>query len=169
MHPLPRVLLAVGLSADLVAFVRRLMGGPDWHVRVTDRFCCRAAIRHIQQACATPLQVPGLVLLDMRPDMAGALSLVRWIRENEVCPWVPVVVICGDALLLHADSASRRGINGVVLCEHRSDPETSVIEKTCRFWLKINITATSGWAPARTRRARVGGCDGLPTPPKAAA
>lgn len=79
--------------------------------------------------------MPDLLLLDLKMPRLNGLEVLRWLRSNETCASLPVIMFSGSGLEKDVQEAYRLGAN--TYFQKRGDPRALValLRLVVQYWL----------------------------------
>jgi CheY-like chemotaxis protein len=79
---------------------------------------------------------PRLVFLDLMLPNGGGVDFLRWIREQEDCKCIPVIVWAGVVSAPTMQDLCDLGVNAVMVKPGRLQDLREAIAAACTFWLR---------------------------------
>src|SRR5262245_17077540 len=79
--------------------------------------------------------LPDLLLLDLKMPRLNGLEVLRWLRSNDICPSLPVIMFSGSGLEKDVQEAYRLGAN--TYFQKLGDPRALValLRLVVQYWL----------------------------------
>jgi len=79
--------------------------------------------------------MPDLLLLDLKMPRMNGLDVLRWLRTNELCPSLPVIIFSGSGLEKDVQAAYHLGAN--TYFQKRGDPRAliALLRLVIQYWL----------------------------------
>lgn len=93
------------------------------------------------------LDVPDLVLLDLRIPKIDGMDLLRRIRADDRTKLVPVVVLTSSAYEDDLMQSYENGANSYIRKPVSFESFTIAIDKICMYWLLVNEPPTGRGSP----------------------
>jgi CheY-like chemotaxis protein len=124
------ILLVEDEDDDAVLFARAVMAST-----------CAAKVHRVESTeqaitCIREGVRPRLVFLDlMLPNVRG-VHFLRWIREQEDCKCIPVIVLAGVVSARTMQELCDLGVNAVMVKPGRLQDLREAISAACTFWLR---------------------------------
>lgn len=85
------------------------------------------------------VDVPKLILLDLKLPKVSGIDLLRRLREDLRTQLIPVVVLTSSREEKDIEESYRLGINSYVVKPVEFDKLTELIGHICRYWLVVNL------------------------------
>jgi CheY-like chemotaxis protein len=115
----------------------------DGDLRVTSASDGDEAIAFLKGAgtrhSRSPHPVPDLVLLDLKMPRLNGFEVLSWIRNEESCRRVPVVVLTSSNHQADIKRAYDLGANSYLVKPVSFDGLVSVAQMLHRYWLELNM------------------------------
>jgi CheY-like chemotaxis protein len=87
--------------------------------------------------------LPGLVILDLNMPGKNGFEVLRWMRQNRLCPGLPVVVLTSSHQEGDIGRAYAEGANGFLVKPNKPDELFAMVKALRDFWLLHNRAPAS--------------------------
>jgi two-component system, response regulator len=131
-----RVILLVEDNDDDVLLFRRGVERSGCDADVCHCLSASAAMQHLDELRSKAYPLPSLAFVDLwLPNVRGT-HLVTWMKQQDDCRLIPVIVLTGSAAPRTAADLEALGANAVMLKPTSSEQLVECIGAACTFWLK---------------------------------
>jgi len=122
-----RVLLTHALTRDLLPVRVAMVGDGEEAIEYLEgegRFGNRAQY-----------PMPDLLLLDLKMPRLNGLDVLRWLRSNEICLSLPVIIFSGSGLEKDVQEAYRLGANTYFQKQGNPRALVALLRLVIQYWL----------------------------------
>jgi two-component system response regulator len=78
---------------------------------------------------------PDPIVVDLRMARMGGIEVVKWLRQDEQCARLPIVILSGSGLAEDVDRAYEAGANSYFQKPHSIDALQTLLKAIAIYWL----------------------------------
>ncbi len=83
--------------------------------------------------------LPNLILLDLKMPRLSGFDVLAWLRHEEKCRWLPVIVLSSSNHEADVQRAYSLGANSYLVKPVAFDSLVEIVQAIERYWLTLNV------------------------------
>ena len=83
--------------------------------------------------------LPNLVVLDLKMPRLSGFDVLAWLRQEEKCHWLPVIVLSSSNHEADVKRAYSLGANSYLVKPAAFDTLVEIVNAIWQYWLTLNV------------------------------